>query len=163
MDHLQLIGEHVSTVSVAQECVLKCCQMGPENCQYVWIIWKKCFAVSCSASSAESCEPVLVPPSGGISSIYVRVTLFESVDTAPTTTRDLVGDLIMEGMHDSEGTTDQHPVANAGPDVVIHFPEETSVTLDGTLSTDDKVRRVGGDYSQPQVSTDDKVRRLGVV
>lgn len=138
---MHLIGEHVTNIGIAQKCVRKCCEMGPENCQYVWIIWKKCFAVSCSSTSADACEPILVPPSGDVSSIYMRVTVSDSVVTPSTTTQDIVGDLLMEGAQEED--TDLPPVANAGPDMVIHFPEETSVTLDGTLSTDDKVRGRG--------------------
>lgn len=130
---MQLIAKHVTTTTMAQECILKCCQMGPEHCQYVWIAWKECYAVSCSANS-NACQPVRVSSLAGFNSIYVGVTLSDSTSARG------VSDLVREKVNDGD-SANQPPVANAGPDVVIHFPVETSVTLDGTLSTDDKVSR----------------------
>lgn len=70
-------------------------------------------------------------------SIYVQVTLSGSADTGEVSVP--VSDRVFTGREGEP--TDQPPVANGGPDMVIHYPEESSVTLDGTLSTDDKVRQ----------------------
>lgn len=135
VDHLKLLAEHVTSATIAEDCIMKCCQMGPERCQYVWIVWKQCYAVACSAGS-DACQPAHMS-SAGFNSIYIEVTLSDSTKVpAPTRASENIMERVLE-----EDSSNQPPIANAGPDVVIHFPEETSVTLDGTLSTDDKVRR----------------------
>ena len=156
VDHLELIREQVRSVSAAHECILHCCQMGPKNCQYVWIVWEKCYAVWCTESS-RACDPTYIPPSENINSIYVQVMLTEPVVTPLTTPNSVVDDLLDEIAHEG-ASSNLSPVANAGPDIMIHFPEETSVTLDGTSSTDDQVRQVkggggGGNAGTKQVSS----------
>ena len=39
-------------------CGRACCQLGPDKCQYVWIVGSKCMAVSCPPSKKDLCEPV---------------------------------------------------------------------------------------------------------
>jgi hypothetical protein len=78
----------------------------------------------------------------GVDSIYVQVTLSERVDMVPTT-HSIVDDLLVDSRHEvgpNNEPSDGPPVANAGPDMVVHHPQETSVTLDGSASSDDKVR-----------------------
>lgn len=135
VDHMQLLLERVDTGGSAQECVLKCCELGSEICQYVWIVWSQCFAVSCTPTSS-ACAPIKMPTLS-FNSIYFRVT-------SPGTTGGLSSQIpsLDDRLFEFEGregvSTNRPPVANAGPDVTIAYPKETSVTLDGTSSTDDE-------------------------
>lgn len=145
VDHMQLLLERVDTGGSAQECVLKCCELGSEICQYVWIVWSQCFAVSCTPTSS-ACAPIKMPTLS-FNSIYFRVT-------SPGTIGGLSSQIpsLDDRLFEFEGregvSTNRPPVANAGPDVTIAYPKETSVTLDGTSSTDDEVSPVTGTESE---------------
>lgn len=134
MDNVHLLEDKL-TENFAESCVSKCCQMGPENCQYLWIVLKYCYAVSCDSGSVD-CEPIELPDSSSLDSIYFPVTL----DTGDLDSTG--GGGIGVGNSDGMGTegviTDLAPVANAGPDVTILYPKN-SVTLNASLSTDDQV------------------------
>ena len=55
------------------QCLRECCALGPQQCQYLWFLRTKCYAVACDSYST-NCNPVRlpagVPPSA---SIYIRI------------------------------------------------------------------------------------------
>lgn len=154
MEHMQVLGEATALDNVEENCILKCCELGPEDCQYVWIIWSRCYAVSCTENPSD-CQPMQVPHLTQFETIYFQISWSEhrpqqhsgregvgghrgSVDVNPSL--DVLD--VSEGGTSSSGPSGADsapPVANAGPDVIITYPEETTVTLNGSLSTDDKV------------------------
>ena len=114
MQHVIAIGLGVSQ----EDCFHRCCTLGPNDCQYLWIFEDKCFAVSCDRSS-RTCEPMpLGRTSRPVTTTYVRMR-FSSVVTP--------------------ATHDQPPIANAGPGQVIQSPQN-EVYLYGNNSRDDTVR-----------------------
>ena len=182
---MQFLGEG-ATVHLATDCVLKCCELGPEQCQYVWILWKRCYAVSCSHQSAE-CQPMEIPFVTDFDSIYFQVNWSSGEPVPPTElghegaggregvqdpeeagghegVQDPEGAGGHEGVQDPEGAggreggteepegVENHggregelgdagvtgqvpPLANAGPDVTITYPDQTSVILTGSQSS----------------------------
>ena len=138
MDSIRLLGQ-ATTMDLMYKCVYNCCQLGPEACQYLWVIKEHCYSISCPPNSSHACDPVNMPFPSEMGSIYVAVDF--SANQLATNSK---GNTHHEDNHhheelgnDSENT-DLPPVANAGPDVIIIFPENT-VTLYGNGSTDDKV------------------------
>ena len=150
------------TVS-AEYCISQCCQLGPDDCQYMWVIWGSCFAVSCQSES-DSCDPVplksssLYPSFSNIESVYVEMLFHNKSSTRPTPTERTFGSLQGEedrtelngveqdGAADQDivtvdGAVDALPVARAGGDVLVVLPQ-TTATLYGNRSTDDKVKDV---------------------
>ena len=61
------------TAKDAQECVEKCCDMGPKQCQYIWVFKNSCFAVSCSVEVANLCEPQLAMNKDATQSSYYEI------------------------------------------------------------------------------------------
>lgn len=41
----------------AVKCLQKCCDLGPKDCQYIWVFKSKCFAVACQKAFASLCRP----------------------------------------------------------------------------------------------------------
>ena len=39
------------------ECARLCCEIGPSQCQYVWLYNDNCFSVGCHRDSLENCKP----------------------------------------------------------------------------------------------------------
>lgn len=130
VDHIVELGE-INSETVTEDCLWKCCKLGHQNCQYIWIIWNQCFAISCNAES-NACDSVELPFST-INSIYI------SMYTPPTEEREGVTSS-PNWTGENSNVVDLPPVANAGMDVTIHLPNNT-VTLNGNKSTDDKVSR----------------------
>lgn len=44
--------------ATVKSCGQACCELGPEKCQYVWMVGTRCLAVACSPSQKELCRPV---------------------------------------------------------------------------------------------------------
>lgn len=130
VDEFELLGK-ATTSNLLEQCVAKCCQLGEGKCQYMWIVKKQCYAVACSPGSS-ACDPAEISDSDTLNSIYFPVTM---------TKHSSVG--VATSPHGNDGDTgdsaDSAPVSNAGSDVSITFPDKTSVILDGSLSSDDKV------------------------
>ena len=105
----------------------------------MWIVKSQCFAVACNPGSS-ACDPEKISDSVNLNSIYFPVTMTKhsSVGVAIPHGNDDDGGAPGDSA-DSANSADSAPVANAGPDVNITFPDKTSVILDGGLSTDDKV------------------------
>lgn len=129
----------------------------------MWIIWGSCFAVACQSGS-DMCDPITLPSSSSIASIYVHMLFQDLPVVAPVSPgRERVvpypvhtdedkreGDMTDRGGSDRVdskmggvtsklgGVSNSLPIANAGEDVVIVFPENT-VKLYGNRSTDGKV------------------------
>ena len=58
---------------VRSQCLQKCCELGPQQCQYLWLIRTKCFAVACSSFST-NCDPQALPANvPAYTSTYVKI------------------------------------------------------------------------------------------
>ena len=148
---MELLGR-ANTRGSMSNFIVQCCQLGPSLCQYMWIIDNVCYAVSCREGS-DACDPLVIPITDDISSIYFKLT---PANGGPSGRgrghggEELVGHPDREGggagdtgesRGDERGEDeDKHPVADAGPDIVVTFPSETMAVLNGSNSNDDKVR-----------------------
>lgn len=139
-------------------CITKCCELGPTHCQYIWVIAGICSAVSCNDGSLD-CDPINLPPTASVNSIYVRMMHGANnwslrkhgklpINPYETTTKhssregvgyspDRVGGISTRPPY-SVDNLGVRLVANAGPDVIIRYPE-SSVVLFGNASTNDVV------------------------
>ena len=70
------LGEAGSN-SLARNCILRCCNLGPQACQYIWIIWGRCYAVSCNPDTAADCQPKQLPFVSQFDSIYFQMAWYK--------------------------------------------------------------------------------------
>ncbi len=61
----------LKNVQNERECVSFCCQLGPGECQYVWILEGQCYAVVCDLNPS-NCEPEFFLK-GGEKTTYIRM------------------------------------------------------------------------------------------
>ena len=137
--HIQILGDQLS----ADRCLAKCCSLGPEACQYLWIIDTTCIAVACDSDKISNCEPKSVPISirKGSSSVYVA--LKHSTPSA----NELENALDLMSRFSSDGSKGKEDVLGDSPPIAATLTDEIVITLPtnevnifGNHSKDDKVR-----------------------
>jgi hypothetical protein len=67
LDSFVVLGSYEDAV---QECVVHCCTLGREHCQYAWLFSGKCFTIGCTKKNAEKCQPKERP---SLTSTYVQL------------------------------------------------------------------------------------------
>ncbi|XP_064391452.1 uncharacterized protein LOC135339305 isoform X2 [Halichondria panicea] len=135
--HIQILGDQLS----ADRCLAKCCSLGPEACQYLWIIDTTCIAVACDSDKISNCEPKSVPISirKGSSSVYVA--LKHSTPSA----NELENALDLMSRFSSDGSKGKEDVLGDSPPIAATLTDEIVITLPtnevnifGNHSKDDK-------------------------
>ncbi len=150
MDSIEVISKHEddgSPVSL-KYCYSQCCKLGPALCQYMWIVWNSCFAVSCGTYPDE-CRPIPLESSHlysiALSSLYVKITYITNSTSSENGERTLGAKATPKKnggtVTSRKVEVDASPVAQAGEDVFVVLPQ-TSVWLYGNGSTANKVRRI---------------------
>ena len=126
----------------AEECVNKCCALGPSGCQYLWVFGSACFGVSCDDDHS-ACEPRKVSPSFTMETVYIQMNYASIADILAK--QILLGDLDEEGSRSGGSRSggsreggDSPPVADAGSDFTVQLPVN-EIHLYGNGSRDDKV------------------------
>ena len=111
VDHLWELGKRTSV----EECVSRCCSLGPSGCQYVWVLLETCYAVVCNSFAHRDsvCAPrsMVGTPYAKMTS-YVEIGFGRGVESAL--------------------------VADAGPTVVVHMPQ-TDVYLHANTAANPQV------------------------
>ena len=69
------------------QCLLKCCELGPQVCQYLWLFKGNCVAVACTPHTSISCTPEQLVPADVPSSVTAYVNIeYSREDSSPPTT-----------------------------------------------------------------------------
>ena len=50
-----------------------CCDMGPSDCQYIWVFRSQCYAVACLPEASDMCKPRKVFDKDAADSGYYKV------------------------------------------------------------------------------------------
>ena len=69
----------VKSVTV-DACKAACCEQGPSKCQYLWIVNKKCLAISCPEILNDQCLPSkLTSSASSLDSTYFKMTFDKGI------------------------------------------------------------------------------------
>ena len=134
VDHLKALG----TAITAEECLSRCCDLGKERCQYLWVFKEACFSVGCDDSSI-GCLPQLLPIGVKIDSIYVKMQ-YVAMETDLDDVEKLLDNQLEDKSRKKGGINEKGrpPVADAGGNMTVLLPVDV-VHLYGNGSKSDKV------------------------
>ena len=134
MEHLKVLGDNLS----ADECISQCCSLGPERCQYLWVLKSTCIAVACEKSKMSSCFPQKAV-SNGMQSVYVSMEHPKQVSDGMEEALEWVNQFVRGGKGGGKEGGDSPPIAAARTDEIEITLPTNEVYIYGNHSKDDKV------------------------